>query len=50
MSYIPRLGQGADNLRAWVARLEARFAFRPNEPVSHITKQEIPRDISKIER
>ena len=50
MSYIPRLGQGADNLRAWVARMEARFAFRPNEPVSHITKQEIRRDISKIEQ
>jgi DNA-binding helix-hairpin-helix protein with protein kinase domain len=50
MGYVPRLAQGADSLKDWVQRLEARFQFRPGAPISESAKQEIRRDLAATER
>lgn len=50
MDYIASLGQGTAYLSMWVNNLESRFVFSENKPMSEITKQEIRRDVSKIEK
>ncbi len=50
MKYVPKLGQGEHNLKVWLRRVESRFLYRPEEPVSEKTKQEVRRDVLRTEQ
>jgi DNA-binding helix-hairpin-helix protein with protein kinase domain len=49
MGYVPKLGQGDSELRAWVMRLERSFQFNRSRPLSDSGEQELRRDIQKLE-
>lgn len=43
--YIPKMGQGADHLRRWLASLERQFKYDPSIPLDQEAQQDIRRRI-----